>query len=120
MVSQGRANRISQRIRQELSELLLFGVTDPRLAGVFITSVRVDRELSFASIFFSSLEGSERAEEILDGFNHAAGYLRHQLSQRINLRSFPQLKFNWDPAPEHTGRIDELIETWKKEDQQDD
>lgn len=120
MVSQGRANRIAQRIRQELSQMLLFDVTDPRLSGISITYVRVDKELSYASIFVSSIEGSERSEEILEGLKHAAGFLRHQLTQRIDLRSFPQLRFNWDATPEQAERIDELIDTWKKEDKKDD
>ena len=109
MVSQGRANRIAQRIKEELSELLLFEVSDPRLNGVHITHVRVDRELAYANIFFSALEGSERREEILEGFSRASGFLRHQLAQRIQLRSFPQLRFSWDPTPEHADRIDQLI-----------
>ena len=109
MVSQGRAERIAQRVKEELSELLLFEVSDPRLSGVSITDVRVDRELAYANIFFSALEGSERKEEILEGFSHAIGFLRHQLTQRIQLRSFPQIRFNWDPTPEHADRIDQLI-----------
>ncbi len=120
MVSQGRANRIAQRIKEELSELLLFEVSDPRLGGVHITYVRVDRELAYANIFFSALEGSERREEILEGFSHAAGFLRHQLAQRIQLRSFPQLRFNWDPIPEHADRIDQLITSLHQDEGQDE
>ena len=113
MVSQGRVNRIAQRVKEELSEMMLFDVTDPRLEGVFITHVRVDRELSYASVFVSALEGSERKQEILAGLNHASGYLRRQLSQRIQLRSFPHLRFNWDPIPEDAERIDRLIDSLK-------
>jgi len=113
MVSQGRVNRIAQRVKEELSEMMLFDVTDPRLEGIFITHVRVDRELSYASVFVSALEGSERKQEILAGLNHASGYLRRQLSQRIQLRSFPHLRFNWDPIPEDAERIDRLIDSLK-------
>ncbi|MBW8010625.1 MAG: 30S ribosome-binding factor RbfA [Chloroflexi bacterium] len=113
MVSQGRAKRIAQRILEELSELLRVEVTDPRLHGVYITNVRVDRELAYANIFVSSLEGAERKDEILEGFNHASGFLRHQLAQRIQLRSFPRLRFNWDPSPEHVERIDQIIASLK-------
>jgi ribosome-binding factor A len=120
MVSQGRANRIAQRIKEELSELLLFNVSDPRLTGVQVTHVRVDRELAYANIFFSALEGSERKEEILEGLDHAYGYLRHQLTQRIQLRSFPQLRFNWDPIPEDADRIDRLITSLHQDDRQDE
>lgn len=109
MVSQTRARRIARRIQEELSEILIFEATDPRLAGALITDVSVDRELAFASIYFSALEGEERAAEILEGFQSAAGFIRSLLAKRINLRSFPQLRFNWDPTPENADRIDKLI-----------
>jgi len=120
MTSQGRANRVAQRIQEELSTLLIFEVSDPRLSGVFITHVKVDRELAFANIFVSALEGTERSEEILEGFRSASGFLRSQLARRIDLRSFPQLRFNWDPLPENADRIDKLIASLHKDDETDD
>ncbi len=109
MVSKLRLQRIADRIRQELSEMLLQEVADPRLAGISITDVTVDRELTVADIYVSALEGSARAKEILEGLQHAQGYLRHELSQRIELRLFPRLRFHWDPTPERADRIERLI-----------
>jgi len=109
MPSQGRVNRVAQRIKEELSTLLLFEVSDPRLENVFITHVKVDREFAFADIYVSALEGMERSEEILEGFERASGFLRRKLSQLIQLRSFPRLRFNWDPVPENADRIDRLL-----------
>ena len=109
MVSKTRAARIARKIQEELSEILIFEATDPRLDGAFITDVSVDRELAFASIYVSALEGVERQEDILAGFVSASGYLRSLLVRRIELRSFPQLRFNWDPTPENADRIDKLI-----------
>jgi ribosome-binding factor A len=109
MPSQGRANRVAQRIKEELSTLMIFEISDPRLEEVYITHVKVDRELAYANIFVSALEGSERSEEILEGFAHAAGFIRRQLAHKIQLRSFPQLRFHWDPIPENADRIDKLI-----------
>jgi ribosome-binding factor A len=110
MVSKLRAERIAERIYEELSTILLLEVSDPRLSSVSITDVSVDRELAFASIFVSSLEGSEVSDEILEGLNHAAGYLRRALAQRIHLRSFPRLRFIWDPIPERADKIDKLLD----------
>ncbi len=109
MASQGRAQRVAQRVREELSTMILFDLSDPRLQCVFITHVKVDRELAFANIFVSALEGVERSEEILEGFRSASGYIRRQLAQSIDLRSFPHLRFNWDPLPENADRIDKLL-----------
>lgn len=109
MVSKGRANRIAQAIKEELSELLLFEVSDPRLEAIYVTYVRVDREIAFANVFVSALEGSERKDEILEGLESASGFLRTKLARKIDLRAFPALRFHWDSLPENADRIDKLI-----------
>ncbi len=109
MVSKLRAQRIGERIREELSEMLINVITDPRLRGASITDVSVDRELAYATVFVSSHEGPENKEQVLEGLQHAQGFLRRQLSQRIELRTFPRLRFKWDPTPDRAARIDELI-----------
>ncbi len=109
MVSKVRAQRIADRIHEELSGIILMEVSDPRVVSAYITKVRVDNELSYANIYVSSMQGSEEADSILEGLNHASGYLRRELTQRIQLRHFPRLRFYWDPSPEHADRIDELI-----------
>lgn len=118
MVSKIRAQRISDRIFEELSTLLILEVSDPRLAGVSVTHVSVDRELAYANIYVSSLEGSEASQEILDGLKHAAGFLRRQMAQRIQLRSFPRLRFYWDQIPERADHIDKLLDSLSNSDQQ--
>jgi len=109
MVSLSRAGRIGKRMRELLSEMLLFRVTDPRLQGVFVTDVDVDRELSVASVFVSALEGAAREKEILAGFKHASGFLRSELAREMDLRTFPRLRFVWDPTPERAERIEQII-----------
>lgn len=120
MVSKTRAQRISDRIREELSEILLQEVSDPRLEGVSITDVKVDRELGYADIYYSSLEGSSRASEILEGLQHAQGFLRYTLSQRIEMRVFPRLRFHWDPTYEKADHIEKLIASLHEEQQPDE
>jgi ribosome-binding factor A len=115
LVSKLRSQRIADRIREELSEILIQEISDPRLLGVSVTDVTVDRELTVAEIYVSAVEGSERAEEILDGFQHAQGYLRHELAQRVELRVFPRLRFHWDPTFERAERIERLIASLHKE-----
>ncbi len=109
MVSKLRTDRIADRIQEELSEMLVSEVSDPRLAGVSITDVKVDRELAYAEIYFSALEGTQRSLEILDGFMHAQGFLRRELSRRIELRIFPRLRFHYDPTYERADHIEKLI-----------
>lgn len=116
MPSKLRLDRIGDRIQQELSEMLVMGkVHDPRLSGVYVTGVKVDRELAFADVFLSAVEGAERAKDVLAGMTSAGSFLRHELSQRIELRVFPRLRFHWDPTPERADRIERLLASLREE-----
>lgn len=118
MVSKTRTQRIADRIREELSEMLIQEVSDPRLEGISVTDVKVDRELAFADVFVSALEGASRSKDILNGMEHASGYLRHELSQRIELRTMPRLRFHWDPTFERAEKIERLIASLHAEEEQ--
>ncbi len=109
MPSSLRLRRIADRIGRELAEMIVKEVSDPRLAGIFITDVKVDRELAFADIFVSAVEGVGRAPEILAGLEHASGFLRRELAGRVELRVFPRLRFHWDPTPENADHIERLL-----------
>lgn len=116
MPSKLRVARIADRIREEISEMLVTGqISDPRLNQVFVTDVSVDRELVYANIFISSIEGQESSRQILEGLEHASGFLRSTLSKRIELRSFPKLRFFWDETPERAERIERLIDSLSDE-----
>jgi ribosome-binding factor A len=118
LVAKTRLYRIAERIREELSEMLIQEVSDPRLDGVSVTEVTVDRELAYADVYVSALEGSERSKEILEGLEHAQGYLRRELSQRVDLRTFPRLRFHWDPTFEKADRIERIIASLHREENQ--
>jgi len=115
MVSKLRAQRIADRVREELSELLIHEISDPRLLGVSVTDVTVDRELSYANIYVSAIEGSERSQEILEGLESAQGFIRRELAQRVELRTFPRLRFHWDPTFERADHIEKLFDSLQNE-----
>jgi len=109
MPSKIRLQRTNDRIRNELDEMLVKEVQDPRVSGVSITDVRVDRELAYADIYVSAVEGQERSKEILEGMRSASGFLRHELAARVDLRAFPRLRFHWDPTPEKADHIEKVL-----------
>lgn len=115
MPSGVRLQRIADRIRQELSLMLIREVSDPRLHQVYVTDVRVDRELAYADIYVSAVEGKTRSEEILTGMESASGYFRRMLAARVELRAFPRLRFHWDPTPEHAEHIEKLLAEIRQE-----
>ena len=120
MPSQLRLKRINDRIKEILSLVLLAKIDDPRLSGVMVTDVKVDRELDYANIYVSALEGQSRTEEVLDALKHASGFLSYEISQEIDLRVTPRLRFFWDPTPEKAARIDSLLLEWQREDHPED
>jgi ribosome-binding factor A len=97
-------------MREELSQMLLRELNDPRLKMVHVTDVRVDREMSYADVFVSALEGSPRSAEVLEGLESAGGFIRRELARRVELRSFPRLRFHWDPTPENADKIERMLE----------
>ena len=120
MPSKLRLQRIADRIKQVLSEMIVMNeIHDPRVSGASVTDVKVDRELAYADIYISAVEGSERAEEVIAGFERASGFICHQLAERVDLRVFPRLRFHWDPTPERADRIERLLASLRDESQPD-
>ena len=119
MPSPLRLTRIGNRFREELSLMLVKEeLRDPRLSGITVTGVKVDRELSYAEIYVSAVEGVTRSKEVLEGLERANGFIRKTLSDRIELRSFPKLRFHWDVTPEQADRIEQLLASIREEESQ--
>jgi ribosome-binding factor A len=104
-----RLQRIADRIRLDLSEMLIREISDPRLKQIFITDVKIDKELAFADIYVSAIEGVSRSKEILAGLESASGFIKRTLASRIELRAFPRLRFHWDVTPENADHIEKLL-----------
>ena len=115
MPSEVRLQKIADRIRQELSVMLIREVSDPRLRQVYVSDVRVDRELAYADVYVSAVEGRTRSEEILAGLESANGFFRRALAGRVELRVFPRLRFHWDPTPENAEHIEKLLAQIREE-----
>ncbi len=90
--------------------MLMREVSDPRLSMVTVTTVDIDRELAFATIYVTATGSDERMDEVLDAFEGARGFLRRELAARVRLRAFPQLRFRWDVSQQRGARIDELLD----------
>ena len=107
MTSETRARRVADQISEELALMFQRDVADPRLSGITVTGAEVDRELAYATIYVTS---PDDRDQVLEGLERAKGFLRSQLAKRIPLRSFPQLRFQWDYSPDRGARVDELLD----------
>ncbi len=79
---------------------------DPRLQGVSVTEVRARSDLSFATAYVRTDDGSEEGVEALQ---HASGFIRRQLALSLHLRKIPEFRFVADTLPARARRIDDLL-----------
>ncbi len=105
-----RARRVADQIQRDLSDIIRMDLKDPRVGLVTITDVEVTKDLSHAKVFFTLLGDSALAEQVGDGLQHAAGFLRSELAQRIKLRTMPQLHFEYDTSVERGFELSRLID----------
>jgi ribosome-binding factor A len=119
-MSKIRQQRTADHIQSILSELLLRDMRDPRLQGLTITGVRIDRELQYADIYINALGDDSREKEIMAALERATGFMRHDLAQKLSLRTVPQLHFHWDPTLAHAERISELLDNLEIPSETDD
>ncbi len=108
-MSKIRQQRTAEQIRYIFSELFLRDLSDPRLGGVTITEVTIDRELEHADIYVNALGDDGRQDEVIQALTGATGYLRRELSGRTRLRKAPQLHFHWDPRLAYAQEVDEIL-----------
>lgn len=101
--------RMSERIRQILSELIRREVSDPRLQGVTITEVKLDPELMFATVYVNALADETRKQEVMTGLKRASGFLRREVGKRVRLRNIPELHFHWDFTLERGEQMNRIL-----------
>lgn len=108
--------RLESIIRKNISDIVQFDLKDPKVGFVTITDVWVSNDHSYAKVYCEFLGRQERAAAGLKALNRAKGYIRSELSQRLDIRRTPELTFVLDESAEKGRRIDEIIdEIHKKE-----
>jgi ribosome-binding factor A len=104
-----RADRVSGLIREELSQVLLREVKDPRLHAVVITAVRLSADLRHARVLFTASARPGGVEQALSGLQSAAGFLRGHLGRALRLRYAPELSFEADDSIERSLHVAALL-----------
>lgn len=110
-----RSQRVAELIGQEISQMLLKEIKDPRIGFVTLTKVELSDDLRMAKVYVSLLQGDEpNREKTLKGLNSAARFIRGTLTRRLNLRYAPEIVFKDDRSLENVFRVAQLLETLNK------
>lgn len=107
-----KGERVSSDMQRELCNILLLEAKDKDFKNVTITDVDVTNDLSFAKIYFTTLDNKEKVEKDL---NNASGFFRSELSKRLDIRHTPELRFIFDESIEYGQKIEKIIEELHKD-----
>lgn len=100
-------DRIEKEMIRTISKILETEVKDPNIHLVTITDCKVTSDLSFAKVYFMSLD--EKKEETLKALKEASGFIRKELAEKMDLRHTPELTFVYDESIEYGKKIEDII-----------
>lgn len=109
-----RTQRVSEAVREELSEIVGFETSDPRLLPVTVVDVHVSPDSRHARVLVTVRGDEKERKAALAALDHARHYLRHELAVRLSLRHVPELHFEVDRFEDSETRVDILLKRAKK------
>ncbi len=109
-----RSKRVGDLFREEIAEIIMNRVKDPRVGFITVTSVKVSEDLSYARVYISVLK-KEDTEETLRVLNAASGFVRSEIGKRVRIKKLPRFEFFEDESLEYGARIDNLLRKLKEE-----
>ena len=98
------------QIQHEISLMLFRNVKDRRVGLVTVTGVDLSPDLRHAKVFVSAMGTEKQKKESMEALHHAAGWIRHELGQRIRMKFLPEIVFQADTSQEYGERIDRLLD----------
>lgn len=104
-MSTRRQQQVAEFLREEISEIVLRELKDPRLGLVSITRVEVSPDLRHAQAFVSVLGTDDDFRETLNALNRASGFVRHLLRPRMHTRHIPEVSFRADHSMEYAEQM---------------
>jgi ribosome-binding factor A len=115
-----RSQRIADRIRKEVADILHRQVGDPRMALITLTGVKVSDDLRNAKIYFVEMGRETCNAETQEALKKACGFLRRELGKRLQMRYVPEITFLVDESFAYGSRIDRLINEIQQPEEADD
>lgn len=109
-----RTARVGQAIREELSQVISFEMDDPRLKSVTVADVEVSPDGRQANIKVELFGTAEEQQDAMAALRHSAGFLRHQVASRMELRHAPELLFLSDSGMSAQARVETLLQRVKR------
>jgi ribosome-binding factor A len=114
-----RTERLGSLIRQEIAEMIIRDLDDPRLTGMpSVTRVKVSDDLSMADVYITSMGTPGQQTAALNALRHSAGVMRTKLTKVLTTRVIPFLRFHPDEQLKKELDILNLLDQVSKENEE--
>ncbi len=114
-----RTERVSQLLIREVTDIIRTQVKDPRVPEFLtITDAKVSKDLQQAVIYFGVMGDQKKLEKTQQALNSASSFIRSILKTRVSMRFIPFLKFIYDETIDRADRIETILKTIEKQDQE--
>lgn len=108
-----RSQRLRVLLREEVADIILHKIKDPRLGFITVTDVELSDDLRVAKVFVSVLKAEEK-QLTLQILNDAKGYVRSEIAKRLRIKIIPTFEFLFDDSIDRGFRIDQLLKEIKR------
>ena len=102
-------DRLNNSFVEHISQILRTEIKDERINFVTVTAVKITNDLSFAKVYVTVLNDSER-DNVIKLLNRASNFIERELSRRIDIRKMPDITFVYDESLEYAANIENIIE----------
>jgi ribosome-binding factor A len=107
--------KIDEALKKEISSIISLDLKNPHLTGIIsVTGVKTTPDLRFAKVYVSMFNEKNRKEN-LRILKQSSGYIRSEVARRVNLRTTPELIFEFDDTMEYGSKIDSILEKITKD-----
>ncbi len=113
-MEQRRIQRVSEAMREELSEIISFELADPRIGPVDVTEVLVTPDMRHSRVRLHLGGDSGSKDQTLQALEGARHFLRRELATRLRLYRMPELHFEADLETQSASRLDQLLKRARK------
>lgn len=105
-----RTMRVGPLIYEEISQILVRKLEDPRLKGVIFTRVAMTADLKIARVYFSMIGGPDEIEAAAAALEKAQGVFKRGISRNLHLRYMPEFEFHHDRNLDYADKIEQIIQ----------
>lgn len=103
-----RSARVGDLIREEVADIIMHKLKDPRLGFITVTEAWVSDDLRHARVYVSVLEDAKK-DETFKILTSSARFIRSELSKRLKIKFIPELTFKLDKSVEYGAKIDKIL-----------